>query len=66
MVKDTTVTEFLENEYSNSALYMNYRSNPSYIDGLKNSEWSIDVDTYTYSSLSKYYQEEEYTCELNN
>ena len=37
MVKDTTVTAFLENEYSNSALYMNYRSNPSYIDGLKNS-----------------------------
>lgn len=36
------------------------------VDGLKNSEWSIDVDTYTYSSLSKYYQEEEYTCELNN
>ena len=31
------ITDFLNNEYSDSALYMNYRSLPSYIDGLKNS-----------------------------
>lgn len=36
MIKDKTVTEFLDNEYSGSALYMNYRATPSYIDGLKN------------------------------
>lgn len=31
------ITKFLNEEYSNSALYMAYRSLPSYIDGLKNS-----------------------------
>lgn len=31
------ITSFLNDEYSDSALYMNYRSLPSYIDGLKNS-----------------------------
>lgn len=30
------VTDFLNNQYANSALYINYRSTPSYIDGLKN------------------------------
>lgn len=31
------ITNFLNNEYSDAALYMNYRAMPSYIDGLKNS-----------------------------
>lgn len=31
------ITKFLNEEYSQSALYMAYRSLPSYIDGLKNS-----------------------------
>jgi DNA topoisomerase-2 len=31
------ITKFLNNEYSDSALYIAYRSLPSYIDGLKNS-----------------------------
>src|SRR5574344_421500 len=31
------ITKYLNEEYSDSALYMNYRSLPSYIDGLKNS-----------------------------
>ncbi|MCF0126010.1 MAG: hypothetical protein HUJ68_09725 [Clostridia bacterium] len=31
------ITQFLNEEYSNSALYIAYRSLPSYIDGLKNS-----------------------------
>src|SRR5574344_1705402 len=31
------ITSFLNDENSDSALYMNYRSLPSYIDGLKNS-----------------------------
>lgn len=34
---DRTISNFLNNVYSDSALYMNYRSTPSYIDGLKNS-----------------------------
>ena len=31
------ITKFLNEEYSQSALYLAYRSLPSYIDGLKNS-----------------------------
>ena len=31
------ISNFLNNVYSESALYMNYRSTPSFIDGLKNS-----------------------------
>lgn len=31
------ISIFLNNDYSDSALYLNYRSTPSYIDGLKNS-----------------------------
>ena len=31
------ISEFLNNEYSDFALYSNYRAHPSYIDGLKNS-----------------------------
>lgn len=31
------ISDFLNEQYSDSALYMNYRSIPSYIDGLKNS-----------------------------
>lgn len=31
------ISNFLNDVYSDSALYMNYRSTPSYIDGLKNS-----------------------------
>jgi DNA topoisomerase-2 len=31
------VSNFLNEQYSDSALYINYRSTPSYIDGLKNS-----------------------------
>lgn len=31
------ITDFLNNNYSDSALYMNFRSTPSYIDGFKNS-----------------------------
>ena len=31
------VSKFLNEQYSDSALYINYRSTPSYIDGLKNS-----------------------------
>lgn len=31
------ITDYLNNEYSDFALYANYRSHPSYIDGLKNS-----------------------------
>lgn len=31
------ISDFLNEQYSNSALYINYRSTPSYIDGLKNS-----------------------------
>ena len=37
MVSEKEITEFLNNDYSNAALYMNYRATPSYIDGLKNS-----------------------------
>ena len=31
------ISEFLNNEYSDFALYSNYRAHPSFIDGLKNS-----------------------------
>lgn len=31
------ISKFLNEQYSDSALYINYRSTPSYIDGLKNS-----------------------------
>lgn len=31
------ITNFLNNNYSDSALYINFRATPSYIDGLKNS-----------------------------
>lgn len=31
------ITDFLNDTYSDSALYINYRSTPSYIDGFKNS-----------------------------
>ena len=31
------ISDFLNEKYSDSALYINYRSTPSYIDGLKNS-----------------------------
>ena len=31
------ITDFLNNNYSDSALYINFRAMPSYIDGLKNS-----------------------------
>ena len=37
MTSEIEITEFLNNEYSEAALYMNYRAMPSYIDGLKNS-----------------------------
>ena len=37
MTSEMEITEFLNNEYSEAALYMNYRAMPSYIDGLKNS-----------------------------
>lgn len=37
MTNEMEITEFLNNEYSDAALYMNYRAMPSYIDGLKNS-----------------------------
>lgn len=37
MQESISVTDFLNNEYNESALYINYRSTPSYIDGLKNS-----------------------------
>lgn len=38
------------------------------INDLQNSDWSIEIDTYTYTydNLIKYYQDKEYTCELNN
>lgn len=36
-VDNCFISNFLNNVYSDSALYMNYRSTPSYIDGLKNS-----------------------------
>lgn len=36
------------------------------INDLLNSDWSIETDTYTYDNLIKYYQDKEYTCELNN
>ena len=35
------ITHYLNNEYSDSALYMSYRAIPSYIDGLKNSHRKI-------------------------
>lgn len=35
------ITQYLNNEYSDSALYMSYRAIPSYIDGLKNSHRKI-------------------------
>lgn len=31
------ISEFLNNQYADAALYINYRSTPSFIDGLKNS-----------------------------
>lgn len=31
------ISDFLDNQYANAALYLNYRSTPSAIDGLKNS-----------------------------
>jgi len=37
MISEKEITDFLNNEYSDAALYMAYRSLPSYIDGLKNS-----------------------------
>lgn len=37
MQQQKTVTDFLENDFSPSALYLNFRSQPSAIDGLKNS-----------------------------
>jgi DNA topoisomerase II len=40
-MKITTIQDFLENEYSNSALYDCYRSIASYIDGLKPSSRKI-------------------------
>ena len=36
------------------------------INDIQNSDWSIEIDTYTYDNLIKYYQDKEYTCELNN
>lgn len=36
------------------------------INDLQNSDWRIEIDTYTYDNLIKYYQGKEYTCELNN
>lgn len=36
------------------------------INDLQNSDWSIETNTYTYDNLIKYYQDKEYTCELNN
>ena len=35
------ISEFLNEQYNDSCLYMNYRSTPSYIDGLKNSARKI-------------------------
>lgn len=36
------------------------------LSDIQNSDWSIETDTYTYDNLIKYYQDKEYTCELNN
>lgn len=39
------ISDFLNEQYSNSALYINYRSTPSYIDGLKNSARKVVYTT---------------------
>ena len=61
--EELSTTNSIENKYTyyddNRIINTTYESE---IEELKNSEWSIDVDTYTYDMLSKYYQEEEYTC----
>lgn len=36
-MKEKSISTFLNNDYSDAALYMSYRALPSYIDGLKNS-----------------------------
>lgn len=35
------ISDFLNNQYADSALYMNFRNTPSFIDGLKNSSRKI-------------------------
>ena len=61
--EELSTTNSIENKYTyyddNRIINTTYEGE---IEELKNSEWSIDVDTYTYDMLSKYYQEEEYTC----
>lgn len=40
-MKNKTITQFLEEDFSPAALYLNYRTTPSLIDGLKNSHRKI-------------------------
>lgn len=44
------ITDFLEQDFGTAALYLNYRSTPSLIDGLKNSHRKI---VYTMRKLNK-------------
>lgn len=41
LLAEKTITDFLEEDFSPAALYLNYRTTPSFIDGLKNSHRKI-------------------------
>lgn len=62
---NTTKSGIYKNSYDDDGLIITtiYEGE---INDLKNDNWNTDINTYTYDNLIKYYQDKEYTCELNN
>ena len=62
---NTTESGIYKNSYDDDGLIITtiYEGE---INDLKNDNWNTDINTYTYDNLIKYYQDKEYTCELNN
>ncbi len=62
---NTTESGIYKNSYDDDGLIITtiYEGE---INNLKNDNWNTDINTYTYDNLIKYYQDKEYTCELNN
>lgn len=62
---NTTESGIYKNSYDDDGLIITtiYEGE---INNLKNDNWNTDINTYTYDNLVKYYQDKEYTCELNN
>lgn len=62
---NATESDMYQNTYQDDNLIISTMYEGE-INDVLNSDWSLGTDTYTYDDLIKYYQDKEYTCEVNN